>query len=69
MVYGAELYDNVIVEFSEGTSLKYHDEKEFAAAKALASTADVTILAIGINTRIEAESLDRSDILLPGKVL
>ena len=43
------------------------DDKQFGAAINAASQADATVLVMGLDQSIEAETVDRAGLLLPGR--
>ncbi|KAI9655956.1 MAG: hypothetical protein M1821_005017 [Bathelium mastoideum] len=57
------------VQYVNGTGINSTDSSGFAAAVAAAQSADLTIYLGGIDTSIEAESLDRTSIVWPGNQL
>jgi beta-D-xylosidase 4 len=58
-----------VVFYEQGIPINSTDTTGFAAAIEAAQSADVVIYAGGIDTSIEAESLDRTSITWPGKQL
>jgi hypothetical protein len=54
------------VTFAQGCTVSGNDTSGFAEAFKVASTADVTVLVIGIDQSIESEGLDRYNLTLPG---
>lgn len=65
------LYDGIVagcsaqVEFRTGCGVHDYSVRDFDEAVAAAASADYTIVAVGLNQKIESEGFDRRDISLP----
>src|SRR6202012_6058214 len=57
------------ITFSAGTSISSNDTTDFGNALAVAQAADVIVFAGGIDDSIEAEGMDRLDIVWPANQL